>query len=369
MGRRLARGAHGLALLALAVLATGCRPKKPPTASRVWLGEGSGCVVLATPTVGDLSCWGDNSVGQLGDGTLTPHPVAMRTGLTNANLTSFAMGDRHTCSVRDASALECWGDPALFGQPSGPPVTRPMTVAPFGAAAPPKVTVHIGGKHTCWASETDVVCKGANDEGQLGTEPWGVGAPVLAVALGQAHTCVAYGQGATKASFVRCRGRKSAAPIEDILSDIPLVDLSAGAEHTCAALRDGTVRCWGKNTDGQLGDGTTNDSASPVSIPDFRGIARVSVGGRHSCGLIRNGTVACWGANEHHQLANGKTDRSARPAVIVGLVGVREVAAAGDGACALLDGGYVRCWGKNDRGQLGSGGVEELNVPMQIRYR
>jgi hypothetical protein len=144
--------------------------------------------------------------------------------------------------------------------------------------------------------------------------------------------------------------------------------LAALRDHTCKLEDDHTVHCWGKNDDGQLGDGTRTGSTSPVAVTGLRDVIAIGAGDRHTCAHLANRTVACWGANDHHQLANGTTEASARPGVIVGLVGVRQLAVAGDGACAIVDEGVVRCWGRNDRSQLGDGTTEEHNVPMPIRY-
>ncbi|HVJ92153.1 MAG TPA: hypothetical protein VM580_20275, partial [Labilithrix sp.] len=236
--------------------------------------------------------------------------------------------------------------------------------------------------HSCVRSATgeELRCFGANDEGQLGEAPsadpahrgsneWARGSPIRSLALGTAHTCVAYERSSSSNEMVLCRGRAVAAPPKPLLGSVVVRELAAGGDHTCALVEDGSVRCWGRNDAGQLGDATTNDASEPVSVAELHDAIQVVAGLRHTCALLRNGTVACWGENSRHQLANGTTENSTRPKVVVGLVGAREIAAAGYGTCARLDGGYVRCWGANDTSQLGDGATVEHTVPMPIKYR
>lgn len=358
-------------LLALAALALfgGCRPKKPPIAKRAWLGPSGGCV--STPmheTSGTFACWGGNDAGQIGDGTTSARPFARRMTYAVGEPTDLALGERHGCGIFD-KRVYCWGDGAL-GQLGGtPPVARSLTPVPVSTPEEeksPSLAAGVGLAHTCIATRDRLRCFGDGSAGQLG--PFADGT-VRSFALGAAHTCVAYAPSGTDRDSVVCRGRSVAAPKEPLLPGVPVRELAAGGDHTCALLEDGTVRCWGKNDAGQLGDGTTNDAATPVVVPGLNGAIQVVTGLRHTCVLFQNGTVACWGANEHHQLANGTTETSLRPRVVVGLVGGKELGAAGDGTCARLEGGYVRCWGRNDRDQLGSGSREEHTVPVQVQFR
>ncbi len=352
----------------LTVLAlSGCRPKKPPTATRVWLGPTGGCV--ETPkheTSGTFACWGNNDVGQLGDGTTSARPFATRAGWEAGKVRELALGERHGCGIFESGAY-CWGD-GTKGQLGGASSTRaPLLVSTPEDAKSPSLAVGVGSAHTCIVTRDRVRCFGANDEGQLG--PFVQERTVKSFALGAGHTCVAYDAMPNEVPSVTCRGRAVAAPKDPLLAGVGVKELAAGGDHTCALVEGGGVSCWGKNDAGQLGDGTTHDSLVPVSVPGVSGAIQVVAGLRHTCALFHVGTVACWGANEVHQLAIGTTENSTRPRVVVGLVGGKEIAAAGDGTCARLEGGYVRCWGRNDRHQLGSGSLVEHSVPVQIQFR
>jgi alpha-tubulin suppressor-like RCC1 family protein len=330
--------------------------------------------------VGTLGCWGVGDVGQIGDGTTQARTFARSLRLAEGKLTDLALGEHHSCAVFDGHAAYCWGDGGR-GQ-LGVAVPRSLVPVATGDRSDAEMIVRVGRAHTCvrLGHGDRLRCFGADDEGQLGASPpsspgarasaaWDRGAAIRAVALGDAHTCVAYSRSSADAESVLCRGRAVAAPREPLLSGVAVTALVAGAAHTCALLEDRTVRCWGKNDAGQLGDGTTSDSAVPVSVLDLAGVQEIAAGARHTCAHLSNNTIACWGDNSHHQLANGTTERSTRSSVLVGLVGVKQIAAGGDGTCALLDGGFVRCWGTNDRGQLGDGSSVEHSVPMPIKYR
>ncbi len=356
------------------MLSSACKRSKPPLASRVWLGPTGGCVETpAHPTSGTFACWGVNDAGQIGDGTTNPLPSATALRFDPGipgKVTELALGERHSCAVFDKKMIACWGDGSR-GQLVTP---IPSSLVPVRTSDPggPALAVGVGGSHTCVRSGggDELHCYGANDEGQLGSaDEWSRGAPIRAFALGAAHTCAAFGRAGASSEMVLCRGRAAAAPREPVLGSVIVKELAAGGDHTCALVEDATIRCWGKNDAGQLGDGTTHDAEVPVSVSDLRDVAQVAIGRRHTCALIRNGTIACWGDNSRHQLASGTTENSSRPRVVVGLVGAREIVAAGDGTCARLEGGYVRCWGANERGQLGDGTTVEHTVPVQIRFR
>lgn len=91
------------------------------------------------------------------------------------------------------------------------------------------------------------------------------------------------------------------------------IHIAAGMLHSCALLDDGTIKCWGNNSDGQLGDRTTTDSSVPVTATTLSGITQVAAGGRHSCALTENGAVKCWGSNGSYQLGDGTGNDSVIP--------------------------------------------------------
>ena len=146
--------------------------------------------------------------------------------------------------------------------------------------------------------------------------------------------------------------------------------VSAGGEHSLARLSDATVKAWGHNQSGQLGNGNFNDSPVPVAVIGLGGktVTEVAAGKEHSLALLSNGTVMAWGGNAHGQLGNGSTTNSPVPVAVIGLGGktVTEVAAGKEHSLALLSNGTVMAWGGNAHGQLGNGSTTDSPVPVAV---
>ncbi|MDQ1246491.1 MAG: hypothetical protein QG597_859 [Actinomycetota bacterium] len=131
--------------------------------------------------------------------------------------------------------------------------------------------------------------------------------------------------------------------------------IGAGAAHTCAIVYGGLVKCWGANSVGQLGDGTTTRRTAPVTVAGIRGAVALSAGGYHTCAVVAGGQVKCWGFNGSGQLGDGSFTNRISPVTVAGLSGVTAMAAGGDHTCAVVAGGQVKCWGQNGLGQIGDG--------------
>lgn len=135
--------------------------------------------------------------------------------------------------------------------------------------------------------------------------------------------------------------------------DIP-VSVSAGYDSTCAITPNGTVKCWGSNTYGQLGSSVDGYSKLAVTVPGLCA-SQIELGNWHACAIDLGGQVLCWGYNEQGQLGNGSTVNRSRPR-LVEIENVMQLAAGYGHTCALIEGGSVKCWGTNQFGELGNAG-------------
>jgi len=158
------------------------------------------------------------------------------------------------------------------------------------------------------------------------------------------------------------------------------IALAAGNDGACALRSDGTVRCWGNGFYGQLGNGLelpaggssggAGPSASPpVPVANIDDATGVAAGGEHACALRSGGTGQCWGWNSSGQLGDGTTTPSSLPVTVHGLQGAARIACGHEFACAAQAGGIVQCWGNNVRGQLGDGTFTDSPLPVTVHWQ
>ena len=165
------------------------------------------------------------------------------------------------------------------------------------------------------------------------------------------------------AALVVLLGAGAAAP-----RDVNAVSVAAGDYHSCALTVTSEVKCWGDNTSGELGDGTSIQRSTPVPVAGMRGrVVAISVGGVHSCALEDSGTVECWGWNAAGQLGIGPGPDRLQPVTVRDLGPAAAVAAGGEHTCALTTGGGVKCWGHNNFGGLGDGTTTARRVDGHVR--
>ncbi|MFO0647228.1 MAG: hypothetical protein U0326_13400 [Polyangiales bacterium] len=140
--------------------------------------------------------------------------------------------------------------------------------------------------------------------------------------------------------------------------------LSAGYDYTLALIVDGTVRCWGKNDEGQCGDGSTSVRNRPVSVMNLTGVAQVAAGASHACARKTDGTVWCWGSGAFGRLGNGSTDNALTPVQVQGVSGATDLAVGYGHACAVVADATVRCWGRGT--ELGTGSISSSNTAVAV---
>ncbi len=197
---------------------------------------------------------------------------------------------------------------------------------------------------------------------------------VQAIVAGGSHTCAL-----TAAGGVKCWGSNEygrlgdgftadrAFPVDVAGLTNGVQAIAAGGSHTCALTAAGGVKCWGRNSTGQLGDGTTSDRHAPVDVSGLTGGVRaIAAGGSHTCALTTSGEVKCWGYNGAGQLGAGDLLTRPQPVSVVGLEDAIAVAAGNLHTCALTGNGAVKCWGRNGGGQLGDGSTIDRRTPVDV---
>lgn len=174
---------------------------------------------------------------------------------------------------------------------------------------------------------------------------------------------------------VKCWGQNNYGQLgngTNILSSVPVpvsnlsgaIEVGTSDAWACAVINSGQVKCWGNNAYGELGTGTAGGTSSvPQTVTGISTATQVTLGTDHACALLADTTVKCWGLGTSGQLGNGTTTSSSTPVVVSGLTGVTSVEAGRFHTCALLTGGSVKCWGYNADGQLGTGNTLQSSTP------
>jgi alpha-tubulin suppressor-like RCC1 family protein len=287
--------------------------------------------VLALRSDGTVVTWGSNGFGQLGDGTRTnrstPAPVA---GVTD--VVAVAAGSDHSLAVRADGTVLAWGwnGAGELGDGSSVTVqTLPVRVQGLTNAT----SVSANNRHSLAVTANGTVMAwGSNNGGQLGSKD-------------------------------TTEVRRVPGPVAG-LTDVTAV--AAGSEYSMALHRDGTVSAWGRNKDGQLGDGTNTTRPDPRPVDGLTTVVDIAAGSNHGLAVLADGTARAWGFNRYGQLGDGTTTNQNRPVTVRGLSSVTDINGSLNHSIAATTQGFALAWGLNHHGQLGNGTFVNSSTPTLV---
>lgn len=292
----------------------------------------------ALTTAGAAYCWGRNHGGQLGDGTLTSRstPTLVQGGLT---FTSIDVGYDHSCAIADSGIAYCWGGNS-YGQLGDGLIAASSAVPKAVAGGLLFTMIRAGYFHSCaiQSSTGTVHCWGSNWMGQLGN---GLTSSTIAIPTA-------------------------------ISGNMSFTQLDAGGYHTCGTTAN-IAYCWGWNGYGQIGASTNGTCGTaqpctrvPVKLNASLRFVGVSTGISHSCAIESSGDIHCWGHNSSGQLGDGTTvNQPLAKKVLVGTA-FKSVRADGEFSCGVALDNKAYCWGNNGLGRLGLGDTANRLTPTQI---
>jgi alpha-tubulin suppressor-like RCC1 family protein len=337
------------------------------------------CALVSTG--GSIDCWGENYYGQLGNGTnknISTKPVAV-SGITTA--IEVAGGGEHTCALLTGSKIDCWGYNHFGELGNGTTKNSSTPVAVSGIST--AIQVSAGYAHTCaLLSGGKIDCWGENAYEQLGNgTTTNSSTPVAVSGISTATSVTAGGFGTCavlSGGSVDCWGygefgelgngttKNSSTPVKVTGISNAVAVTAVGYFQACAQLSTGTIDCWGDNEDGELGNGTTTNSSTPVAVSGITTGAGVAAGAFHTCGLLSTKSLRCWGENYFGELGNGTTTNSTTPVTVSGIATAAGIIAGTYHSCGRLIGGSVDCWGENAFGQLGNGTTTNSSTPVAV---
>lgn len=280
------------------------------------VGDDHSCAVIAG---GEVACWGLNDSGQLG---APISPFATQTPVTVEGVkgaTGVSVGDGYSCAIVSGGAVDCWGAFGVsYDGSKTPDVYQPRLVQGLTGI----VDLSVSKDHACALDSAGTVrCWGDNSDGQLGDDTkQNRSSPVLAEGVAGA-TAIATYPGSSCAVLaggsVGCWGFGFGARVQSVTGVSGAKAISGAGSDLCVLLTVGSIECWGDNAYGQLGlDPTTHRSEKPMNVAAVRDADSIAVGADHVCATFPGGSISCWGRNSNGQLGDGTTTDSWTPVAV-----------------------------------------------------
>ena len=379
--------AIALVAAGLGVIVTPAPASALTTAAQVASGGRTTCAVM---TGGNAYCWGDNTYGQLGNGTTTSSatPVLVSGGYTWATISIVVQNNAAAvCGVTTAGVGYCWGannngqvgDNTTTQRTTPTAVSGGYTWASISAGYYDACGVTTSGSGYCW---------GANNNGQIGNGTTTNSHTPTAVSGGYTWASISEGTsdscGVTTAGVGYCWGENLHGEVGDttttqrttptaVSGGYTWASISSSAQFaSCGVTTAGAGYCWGYNNAGQVGDTTTTDRSAPTAVSGSYTWSTIVSGYGTSCGITTGNVTYCWGSNNAGQIGIGNTTTQHSPVTVNGgqtYSSIVNQASPGDSGygttCGLTLDGIIYCWGYNNYSEVGDGTTTNRNVPTE----
>ena len=336
------------------------------------------CAILSGDTV---ACAGYNGQKQLGDGTSTSRLVPVTSTWSGIDVAQVSAFDTTTCVLSLYYAMRCFGT-NYYGQ-FGDGLTTGN--GPSSAITDVQMVASMGSTTCAIMLNATVMCWGRNQYGQVGNNVtstssqlfpatvMGINEPAMHLSTGEFFACAV-----TQSQGVKCWGRNwfgdlgdgtttdSATAVSVLGLAEPVTNISLGNYHACVLTVNGSVQCWGYGLYGNIGDGATLSRSLPTYVKRLGAkVLQLSSGDQHICVLLVGGAIKCWGNNANGQIGDNTTINRALPVPVLQLGGsAKHISAGYRSTCAVLTSGVLRCWGQNNQGQLGDNTTVDRWLPI-----
>jgi alpha-tubulin suppressor-like RCC1 family protein len=329
----------------------------PKDVTQLDCGDFHNCARMGDATV---SCWGRNGDGELGDGGTqsdATKPVKVD-GITD--VAQVAVGSNFSCVRFSNGKVSCWGSGKILGDGRDVVKQKPTEISGLTDV----VDLQAGGYVVCARTSAGAAkCWGldAVDKSNFTSN-------VQRVSAAGAHACVLMKDGAMK-----CWGEGAWSPTAKATFSNPVISsvtaISSGDSFACALSVGGAVSCFGRNEQGELGANPDEDNhIQALAVRGVKDATAIGSAESHSCVVLRDKSISCWGSNTEGELGRGTTTTQELAGPVGGVSNAVNVVPGADHVCARTTDGSIYCWGNNRYGQIGDGTKDPRLTPVKISF-